>query len=647
MYARPRRCRQAGLLAVVLGLVTLLTAPAARAQPSSSVEQQLAERFAPIVMVDRNDGSCGDGKPFHPAPVSSVLGRSDVKLVAPDGSVVTTAPAAADLFRLGDGYHLDLPGNPLDPGCTYQRWWESIASENPPTTYARVATDPEHPGKIALQYWFWWVLNDWNDKHEGDWEMIQLVFDESTAEAALASEPTLAMYAQHEGGQYKEWSNPGLQREGDHVFAYPASGSHADYFEANRWFGKSSQTGFGCDSTEGPFDRTEPAVVLMPSSTEGITAADPFAWLTFEGRWGQKEPSFNNGPQGPNTKLQWDHPITWVDSEGRTSAVAVPAVGNAASNLFCSVATTGSLLFIGFLDTPWQMAIFLLVVIVALALVVRATRWRPAEPMPVQAERRAGQLFTAALVLQRRHIGTYARLGLVVLVGGLGAVALERIVLALTRLGDVAETAGASSGWSVPVALLAGSLVTLPVLAFTRAASTGVVADLAEGRDPSFRSAARWALEPAGGFLTALFMLLLLGAGLAVLLLFPVVVWLLARWAVATPSAVADRTGVRGGLRESSRLTKHHRLRSLAVTAVANIVMNFVGPLVGMLALVATSFGFGVVNLLTAVVNMVLVPWAGTVLGLMREDLLVRHAAAEAAPAEAAPAEGEAPSAGH
>ena len=50
-----------------------------------------------------------------------------------------------------------------------------------PAVYAHVATDPERPGKLALQYWLFYVFNDWNNLHEGDWEMIQLVFDASDA----------------------------------------------------------------------------------------------------------------------------------------------------------------------------------------------------------------------------------------------------------------------------------------------------------------------------------------------------------------------------------------------------------------------------------------------------------------------------------
>ena len=42
--------------------------------------------------------------------------------------------------------------------------------------YAHVAYDPAYPGQLALQYWMYYVFNDWNNLHEGDWEMIQLNF---------------------------------------------------------------------------------------------------------------------------------------------------------------------------------------------------------------------------------------------------------------------------------------------------------------------------------------------------------------------------------------------------------------------------------------------------------------------------------------
>jgi hypothetical protein len=102
--------------AAALGLVTvgLVAAPAFGATPA---EQQLADRYAPILAFQEQSVECGDGEPYRPISVDDVLGNPDVTLHGPDG-VVKTGPTAADLYGKPDGYYLDLPGNPLDPGCS-------------------------------------------------------------------------------------------------------------------------------------------------------------------------------------------------------------------------------------------------------------------------------------------------------------------------------------------------------------------------------------------------------------------------------------------------------------------------------------------------------------------------------------------------
>ena len=139
-------------------------------------------------------------------------------------------PSAKDLGRGFWSYHLDFPGNALQPGCDYLRWQQHLGAERTPTAYAHVVTDPAHPGKLALQYWFFYVFNDWNNLHEGDWEMIQLVFGATTAEAA-STHPVEVGYSQHEGAEGAEWGDPKLELvDGTHPVVHPAAGSHANYY---------------------------------------------------------------------------------------------------------------------------------------------------------------------------------------------------------------------------------------------------------------------------------------------------------------------------------------------------------------------------------------------------------------------------------
>jgi len=76
--------------------------------------------------------------------------------------------------------------------------------------------------------------------------------------------------------------------------------------------GRSAEQGVGCDDTAGPHLDLRPVVGTIPS--DPAKAREGFPWIAFEGRWGERQEAFFNGPTGPNLKTQWTEPITW--SEG-------------------------------------------------------------------------------------------------------------------------------------------------------------------------------------------------------------------------------------------------------------------------------------------------------------------------------------------
>src|SRR5215472_8387929 len=194
-------------------------------------QQRLAKRYAPVVRLVLGREGCGPGLHYLPIDVNLLFDEPTVGLRGPWGNdLVQIAPTAKDLGRGLYGYHLDFPGNALQPGCSYLHWQQHLGAERTPTTYAHVVTDPRHPGKLALQYWFFYVFNDWNNLHEGDWEMIQLVFDAPTVAAALARPPVEVGYSQHEGAERAAWDDPKLERIGSHPVVHPADGSHANFF---------------------------------------------------------------------------------------------------------------------------------------------------------------------------------------------------------------------------------------------------------------------------------------------------------------------------------------------------------------------------------------------------------------------------------
>ena len=147
----------------------------------------------------------------------------------------------------------------------------------PPTTYARVVTEEGRAG-LALQYWLYYPFNDFNNKHESDWEMIQLEFAASDAAAALEQEPAGSATASTRASRSREWGDVKLEVvDGTHPVVHPAAGSHANYYDAALFLGRSGQQGFGCDDSRGPTSDVRPAVALVPSDPAAVGGAVPVA----------------------------------------------------------------------------------------------------------------------------------------------------------------------------------------------------------------------------------------------------------------------------------------------------------------------------------------------------------------------------------
>ena len=164
---------------------------------------------------------------------------------------------------------------------------------------------PGDQGQLALQYWFFYYFNDYNDKHDADWEGIQLVFGVDTVEDALKTAPESVAYAQHEGGERADWDSDKVQTVGTRPIVY-----------SSRWIARELLLGgpvarYERDSRlrlrrhpRGPSHREPLGAVVLP---ERVSKPSP-TWLNFKGRWGQKLPGANNGPTGPNMKPRWDTP---------------------------------------------------------------------------------------------------------------------------------------------------------------------------------------------------------------------------------------------------------------------------------------------------------------------------------------------------
>jgi len=377
-------------------------------EATTSAEQELAETYAPVMMLVDQAEKCGPGEPYVPSDVDALFDESSIALRGPwtDRDLVTVGPSAEELSQGLEGYALDQPGDPLKPGCDYEEWADSVWGSDPqPTIYAHVATEPGVEDRIALQYFFFYPFNDYNNKHEADWERIQVEFAAPDAEAALGTEPDLVLYSQHYGAERAEWDDDKLEiADGTHPVVYVSAGSHASQYDEGLYLGRSASEGFGCDTTIGPHDEVRPAVVTIPSDLEA--AAEQFPWTTYRGHWGEVGPQrFYEGPTGPNMKQAWKKPFTW-SAKARDHSFSLPGAevaGSTAGTYFCTLVGSGSDVFRRFSADPAPTLLVLLGVLLALAWVVRRSGWAEASPVPAVAERRPGQVVGAALRMLRRH----------------------------------------------------------------------------------------------------------------------------------------------------------------------------------------------------------------------------------------------------
>lgn len=250
--------------------------------------------------------------------------------------------------------------------------------------YGRVVREN---GWVILQYWYFYPFNNWRsgffgvNDHEGDWEMVSIYCvekaqDSSTlhpdgSEDALERlQPLWVAYASHdfEGDDLRRhWTDPELEKVGDHPVVYVGAGSHANYFQkgeymsevelsflrplalvVNRlqsvWYDFLRQAG-SKDSQKPYFTFRVPFVdyargdgisigVTGSKQWEAIPFDETTPWASrYRGLWGlfADDPiAGENAPAGPiydrdgNFRRRWIDPLGWVGLDKVTPPQQIP-----------------------------------------------------------------------------------------------------------------------------------------------------------------------------------------------------------------------------------------------------------------------------------------------------------------------------------
>jgi hypothetical protein len=233
-------------------------------------EDELARRFAPIVVLHRDDWN-------RPASIPWLLARTEPPRVYGDivlasfteGSVAPLTASAPPRPRFG-ARPFALPAR---RGSDDPREW---------TCYAHVY--PRADGGVNVQYWFFYPYNDGPlfFDHEGDWEHATVRLD-------ARGEPVGVYLARHEEnapGPYRAWSR--VRREGDHPVVLSARGTHATYADEIDlpWF-EAAGACADLGSCAHPVWRTWEGGGLMDVGERGRPRALPEV-MVYSGRWGQE-----------------------------------------------------------------------------------------------------------------------------------------------------------------------------------------------------------------------------------------------------------------------------------------------------------------------------------------------------------------------
>ena len=614
-----RRLASIGALLVVVALGLPAVASADLAD-----EQALAGKFAPIVRIVELQDECGHGEPYIPTDVNLLFGDQTVALRGPwnPTDLVKIGPAAEDLVDRFE-YHLDFPGDALDPGCDYRRWARRLTEGSDPVVYAHVVSEKAFPDKLALQYWFFYPFNDFNNTHEGDWEMIQLVFDARDAKEALGEDPVEVGYSAHEGAERASWDDERLELDGTHPVVYPAAGSHANKYGPALWLGSSAEAGVGCDDTRGPHNELTPTVATIPSDPAAAEAA--FPWIAFEGRWGELQQAFFNGPTGPNLKTQWTEPITW--SEGwRDESYAVPAAGlfgSGSTDFFCSAVAKGSKALSYLLRNP---AGTLLVLGVLLGLVVfaivRAT-WTPVAPLRIARRRSWGQVISGSARMYVKRPVLMLGLGVLLIPISLAITLLQWLLLGGLDL--VGSVTGEAASVVAFVAVIVGASLTLLGLGLVQAATACALVEIDAGRPIGAVGAYRLAFRRIRPLLGAIALYVAVWVVLtATVFLIPVAIWLAIRWCLAAPVVELEDGRAYASLRRSGELVRHRWIRVGSLVGVSGAVAILAGPLLGAILIFVTETPLAFLNVVAGIVYALAMPFVALVTSYVYFDARAR-----------------------
>ena len=241
----------------------------------------------------------------RPMDVDALFDEPTVALRGPWNrfDLVEIGPSADDLVDLFE-YHLDFPGDALDPGCSYELWARRVTAERARAVYAHVAPEEGRLGQgrtpvlVLLR-----VQRLEQPARRRLGERPAHLRRRGRARGARRGRRVAIGYSQHEGSERGEVGRreARARRRDETRSSIPRPGrTRTSSTKGCIWAARPSREWAG--TTARTARRAQPRVVTIPSDS-GTPEAYPS--IAFEGRWGELQDAFFNGPTRPNLKESW------------------------------------------------------------------------------------------------------------------------------------------------------------------------------------------------------------------------------------------------------------------------------------------------------------------------------------------------------
>lgn len=604
------------IVGLLLMLSVLLAMHPESASAQTSPEQELAERYAPIVMLRAQEHDCDhSGEGYFPAPVDFLFNNPDIRLMVNAGGdtkndvVLAEGFTPQELAAAPEGSYLDFPGNPRSPGCTYETYFKAKVAELgiEPTTYARVVVDPV-ARRLYIQYWFYYYFNHWNNTHESDWEMIQVVFEGTTsAEEALTFPPTGVAYAQHGGGELGNWAAEKLMLSGERPIAFPSAGSHATYFGQHNFIGwGAGGTAFGCDNTTPLSVETPLNVILVPDL---IDPESDLAFFLFVGRWGERDIAMFEGPKGPNLGGKWGDPGGAI-SNWRTSTLKVPDSGTGSINttdVFCTMSTWGSKAVTKLGSNPSLLIGVTLALLVFLSFIC----WR------------IWPFVTEAIDIYGDELLKFLGIGAFVVPIGLVSTLAVEYLNNQTPLDWVGQSVNGSTSGRTATSLVMGGLQQMAMVLIVTPAVIAAMRDIRADRTPGVRRSYGAAIRALPVTIPCVVILLaIIIIGTLALVLIPVMIVLVVKLQFYAQAAILDdQKPFTQALKQSWQVTNGKWWKALAGGILFQLIAVAPGPMVGFVVLVVGGSRVGFANFLSSFIYAMAIPLASVAITMLYHRL--------------------------